>query len=246
MSNLDFIPRSDYSFDSWQINFVKKVNELKSSWNLSAAALTEWTLLTETPGTKKKEWDSVWAIVSSRLFDKADTQRKKDACRSYESGNKNNPQDTSLRFYINRYIRYNPLVTNDQKVEMGLRVPDTIKTPSPGFTASGLDPSVLGAVKAMHHLIQTSQVITPGANHRGLDKGVEAIEIYLYVAETTAKVAPPIRDFDLVGEVKNGWYTHRFDPEQEGMRAWYIARKRFKGRKRTFGPFSEPWSGLIW
>jgi hypothetical protein len=246
MPNVDFIPRSDHLFDPWQNNFVNKVNLHKSGWGLPANAITEWTLLTDTNNVKKKAWDVAWKKVSSGMFYRSDTQRKNDARRSYESGNINDPEDVSLRFFINRFIRNNPRVTNDQKVDMGLRVPDLIKTPSPGASGSGVNSEVFGTIIIVRHLIHTSRVITPGSTKKGLEKGVEAIEVYLSITEAGIKVAPAIREFNLVGEVKRGLYTHTFDFEQEEMRAWYIARKRYKGRIRTYGPFSEPWSGLIW
>ena len=63
----DFIPRKDQDFDPWQINLVEVANTNKSSWGWSAAADTEWTLLTATAGQKKKRFDDVLPLTNSHL-----------------------------------------------------------------------------------------------------------------------------------------------------------------------------------
>lgn len=246
MVRKDFIPHSDLSFNEWQNNFVTRANVYMAGWDLTPAALTEWVLLTNTPGKKKQEWDSAWPRVASRIFDQADTQRKNSARKAYEFGKKDIPTDTSLRLFISRYLRNNPLVTDAQKSDMGLRIPDLIKTPASGADGAGHNLSVEGGIARMKHLMHRSSVMTPGANHKGLDIGVDAIEVYLVVKEASVKTAPDVKEFTFDGEVKRGYYIRIFDAEQEGMRAWYLARKRFKGSRKTFGPFSQPWSGLIW
>jgi hypothetical protein len=45
--------------------------------------------------------------------------------------------------------------------------------------------------------------------------------------------------------VKRGLYTREFAPELEGMRAWYYARLRIKGKTITFGPPSDFWGAII-
>jgi hypothetical protein len=246
MVRKDFIPHADSPFNDWQNNFVTRANVYMPSWGLTAAALAEWEKLTNTPGKKKLLWDQAWPIVASRLFDRGDTALKNRARKEYEFGFKDNANDTSLRLFISRYLRNNPLVTTQQKADMGLRVPDLIRTPSPDATSAGRNINVAGAIAAMKHLMQRSSVMIPGALHKGLDMGVDAIEVYLAITEASVKIAPDVREFTMDGEVKRGYYNREFDAEQEGMRAWYLARIRFKGRRKTFGPYSHPWSGLIW
>jgi hypothetical protein len=246
MVRKDFIPHADSPFNDWQNNFVTRANVYMPSWGLTTAALTEWTLLTNTPGKKKRLWDQAWPTIASRLFDRGDTALKKRARKEYEFGFKDEANDTSLRMYISRYLRNNPLVTTEQRVDLGLRIPDLIRTPSPGADGAGQNMNVEGAIAGMKHFMHRSCVMIPGALHKGLDVGVDAIEVYLVIKEASVKEPPDVKEYTMDGEVKRGYYIREFDFEHEGMRAWYLARIRFKGRKKTFGPYSYPWSGLIW
>ena len=243
MVRKDFIPHQDSLFNNWQDNFVTRANVYIPGWGLTAAALAEWAMLTNTPGKKKLLWDQAWPKVASGLFDRADTALKKRARKEYEFGFEVNAKDTSLRLFISRYLRNNPLVTNEQRADLGLRVPDLIRTPSPG---ADQNINVEGAIANMKHLMHRSCVMIPGALHKGLDVGVDAIEVYLVIKEASENIPPDVKEYTMDGEVKRGYYIREFDSEDEGMRAWYLARKRFKGKKKTFGTFSYPWSGLIW
>jgi hypothetical protein len=246
MVRKDFIPHPDIDFNNWQNNFVSRANVYMPGWDLTATALAEWQLLTNTAGKKKDNWDHAWPKVASRVFDQVDTLRKNEARKAYEFGFRNDAKDTSLRLFISRYLRNNPLVTDEQKAELGLRVPDLIKTPSPDADGAGPLVAFDGCIAGMKHLMQRSSVMTFGTKHKGLDKGVDGIEVYLVITDASVKECPDAKEFTMDGEVKRGYYVRGFDAEQEGMRAWYMARKRFKGRKKTYGPFSYPWSGLIW
>ena len=154
---VDFIGRSDADFDDWQDNFVAKVNLNKATWNLSEAALDEWTFLTVTAGDKKAEWVLRWAKVKSGEFTHSDVVYKDSARRSYESGDVNNPADTSLRIFINRYIRFNPLVTDGQKAEIGITIPDEQKTPAPGVDGSNVLREVAGQLLKNEHLCKKNR-----------------------------------------------------------------------------------------
>ena len=245
MAYKNYIPRPDSAFNLWQNNFVTKANVYIVGWALSATALTEWQLLTNTPGKKKLEWDEAWRKVATGQFESHHTVRKTYARKSYESGRRTQAHDTSLRLFIARYVRNNPQVTTEQKANLGLTIPDMIKTPHPGVDAASKSIGLLGAVKDIKHLMHRSSVTTPGAESRGLAYGVDGIEVHMAFTEATCKQSPPVSEFKFDGEVKYGLYARQFDVEQECLRAWYVARKRFKGKKKTYGPFSTPWSALI-
>ena len=241
----DAIPRSDLLFDPWQDNFVTKVNLYKSGWAWPAEADTEWTLLTNTPGVKKKDWDLRWGKVKTKEFEHKDVVFKDSARQSYESGDVNNPADTSLRLFINRYIRHNPKVSDGQKSDIGITIADETKTPAPGVDVINALREVTGQIMKNEHLYQLSLVTTPGVTSRAKGAGVDAIEVFMAFTEIAVKEAPAAKEFAPVGEASGGYYSHQFEETQEGMKAWYKARKRFKGRPKTWGPFSKPWSGVI-
>ena len=244
-SNKDYIPRSNAKFNPWQINFTAKVDLFKSGWNWPPSVVNEWKALTDPADSKKQTYDKAWAKVSTGVFDSADEQRLKDARKSYESGDKQNPDDISIRIFINRNIRFNPLVTNDQKIDMKLIVPDEVKTPSPG-PEQNIDSLILvGSVKSISKLSHTSAVNRPGAKSKAKGEGVDEIEVFIAFTDADATEAPAMKDFQYDGEVKRGLYKRIFDVLQEGKRAWYYARLRFKGKKITFGPPSDFWDSII-
>jgi len=74
--------------------------------------------MTTGPTSKKVVFDTIWAIVSTKQFTHAQEQKLKDARFDLVSGDKNNPADISIRMFVNRYLRFNPLVTNDQREDL--------------------------------------------------------------------------------------------------------------------------------
>jgi hypothetical protein len=241
----NFIPAADMQFDSWQLTFVAAVNNYKSGWGWTPTAEAEWTLLTNTPDKKKLAWDKAIAITRTHNAKPSEILAMNEARKDYEFGDKKNPADTSLRIFINRNIRFNPHVTLDQKREMGLTIPDETKTPTSDFKSKISGTELEGSAKNISHLLQKSTVHTPGQKSKAKGEGVDAIEIFLCVTELSVKVAPELKDFQMVGEVSRGTYTHTFPPESEGKRAWYYVRLRIKGKVKTYGPPSAAWSAII-
>jgi hypothetical protein len=242
---ISFIPAAVAMFHQWQETFVKTVTLYKSGWGWTPAIDAEWLLLTDTAGKKKKKWDAIYDIIATTDFKPSDEVAMMAARKDYEFGKKTDPADTSLRIFITRYIRNSPLVTVEQKRQMGLTVPDDTLTATSDFNAkiSGVD--LEGSAKSKSHLVQKSLVIVPGQKSKAKGEGVDAIEVFMAIAEASVKTAPAIKDFQLVGEVKRGVFTHTFLSEQEGMRAWYFVRRRIKGKVKTYGPPSVTWSKLI-
>jgi hypothetical protein len=241
----DYIPKSNLTFDPWQINLVAKVNLFKASWSWPPEVETEWTLLSATVGKKKLKYDSAWTKVKSKIFDAADTQLLKDSRKDYESGDKLNPADTSIRMFVNRHLRYDPLVTNDQKIAMGLIVPDDIPTPVSDSNSQISGNELVGKVRTMKHLIHFSTVTYAGQLSKAKGEGVDEIEVFIAFTDADVKTAPALSEFKYDGVVKRGLYTRNFDASQEGLHAWYYARLRIKGKNITFGPPSDVWGAII-
>jgi hypothetical protein len=245
MASNSFIPASNVTFNSWQSNFVNVVNNNLSGWQLSAQALDEWTALTVGTKSKKTRWEKSWNIVSTRNFNRSQQVEMLDARKSYEFGNKFSAKDTSLRIFISRYLRNNPLVSTDQKGLMGLTVPDTVKTPTSALTSVVSGSDFLGAVVYGTHLIHHSEIYIPGRRSKAKAKGVENIQVFIAFTEASVKTPPDIKDFAYDGTVKGGKYARMFSPDQEAMRAWYYVRIKLKGQSHSYGPPSEIWNAVI-
>ena len=245
MGGKDLFGGSDEEFDGAQQNYVDKVNEFKVGWDWPPEVDDEWELLTTTPGVKKMGWDSSYTITKSGECTKSQIAYKNLCRQSYESGDVNNPADTSLRLFNNRHIRYNVLVTDEQKLAMRLKLPDLTKSPAPAETPVNILIQVTGQVVDNSHLHHRSKVVTPGVDYRGLGEGIAAIEVYIAFMPADSKDLPTEKDYVWDGEVTNGYYKRDFAENQEGMVAYYKARKILKGNPKKFGPFCKPWSGRI-
>ncbi|MEI6122435.1 MAG: hypothetical protein WCQ95_02285 [Bacteroidota bacterium] len=231
MGTPSFIPRPMLDFDAWQINFVAVANIHMSTWGLPTVATAEWTLLTTTPLKKKLRWDAIVAIVASGEYKHSDEVEMVKARRDYENGMKESDDDTSLRLFIARYIRFNIKVTPRQKTAMGLTVPDDNKTmvaPQPSNNDLALK------VKSATHLYHNLGVTRAEQKSRAMPEGVAAIQLFMALTEVSVKIAPAIEEFAYVGLVKRGLYTKEFEQEQEGKRAWYFVRMMYKGEKETY------------
>lgn len=241
----NFIPSGIADFDSWQINFVTQANLLKGGWDWSATVDTEWALLTTTAGMKKLRWDAIHTIIATNNFKPSDEVEMLASRKDYEFGIRETPTDTSLRIFITRYIRNNPLVSVEQKRTMGLTVPDETPTATSDINAKISGIVLSGSMKKVEHLIHTVAVVVPGQKSVAMGEGVDAIEIFIAITVGTQTTQPDLSTFVLDGEVKRGLYTHTFTANQVGMRAWYYVRKRIKGKTKTWGPPSLVWSEMI-
>ena len=245
MSGKDFIPASNRVFNDWQGNFVTVAHGYFPDWDLPPAADTEWGKLVTVPGNKQTRWKNAWNIVSTGEFTRSQEVEMLKARASYESGHKDDPGDTSLRLFIKRYIRYNPRVTDAQKQEMGLLVPDEVISQTSPELAKSEEAGLLGKVASAQHLLQISEVTIPGQKSKAKGQGVEDIQVFIAFTDATTTTPPDIKDFAYDGVVLRGKYKRNFETSQVGKKAWYYARVMIKGKTRTYGPPSEFWSAVI-
>lgn len=240
-----FIPAARSPFDEWQLNFVTQVDLFKVDWDFTTKIDDEWKLLTQTAAKKKMRWDTINAIIATNNFKPSDVAELKKARKDYEFGKKDLAEDTSLRLFITRYIRNNPSVTFEQKRIIGITLPDDIPTPISDSNAKISGNELISKVRSMSHLIHYNTVNYAGQLTKAKGEGVDQIEVFIAFTAGDVKVAPPLSEFKYDGEVKRGLYTRKFDASQEGLRAWYYARLRIKGKTITFGPPSDIWGAII-
>jgi len=227
MAGTDFIPSGNAEFDAWQANFVVKVNSYKSLWNWNSDATSEWTLLTGANNVKQARWAAIWAIISSKEFLPSQEVELKAARKSYESGDKNNAADTSLRLFVKRYIANNKNVSPQQKKACRLTVPDTIITQSGDIAERIAEPQL--TLKNQLHLIHQLEIKYPGSTSKAKADGVKDIMVYMIVQEANLAI-PSLDAFKYVGDVKRGNYTSHFADTQEGLKAYYyVCEKSTKG-----------------
>jgi hypothetical protein len=244
MPDHDYIPGGDHEFDNWQSNFVNQVNTFLPLWNLSDAALDEWDLLTNTQKKKKLRWEKTWRVVASKGYKRSDIAEKKAARKDYENGHRNNIEDTSLRIFIARYIRNNPLVTIVQKKKCRLTIPADRHTPTTESNSDFGD-SLTVAIWRMSHFKHIIKVYVPGKKSVAKGKGIDSIQVYLAITDVNFAAPPKITEYRYDGTVVRGFHSHTFDQNEAGLLAWYITRKIMKGNRKKLGIPSIPYSAII-
>ena len=241
----DFIPRPNGEFDSWQKNFIIKAASFLTGWGIGTDGMAEWNVLQGSTNVKQARWTAAWAKVSSGQFTKADDVEMVAARKNYESGDKENVEDTSLRLFISRYVRNNKKVTVEQKSQCGLTVPKSTKTPTNPDTVKALtEAEMVISVKDTKHLLHVLK-ITQDKKSVAKGKGVDEISVYMALTASSIKVAPDTSAFAYDGAASRGLYTHTFSADQVDMRAWYITLKKYKGKTKKLGTASVATNAIV-
>ena len=169
----------------------------------------------------------------------------KAARKSYESGDKENLDDTSIRIWITRYVRNNKHVTDEQKSQCRLTVPKTTVTQTNPDTVQAAETAeMVVSIKDNKHLLHVLKVTQ---DKKSVAKGKDLLEISVYIAftESAKLTAPDTSAFAYDGAVSRGLYKREFDSTQEGLRAWYIVRKKYKGKAKKLGTPSKAANAIV-
>ena len=81
---------------------------------------------------------------------------------------------------------------------------------------------VVITLKEIGHLFHTLEVTSPDKLGRGMEDGVSHVLFYKVITDADA-VAPLFKNYEYVGNVKNGIITITHSDELLGQKAWYIA-----------------------
>jgi hypothetical protein len=110
----DYVPRPDMSFLSWVKNLFSVVEENAELWHLYPAS---WAHINPPMITK---YDIALKKTMETNRGKVDVRAKNIA---------RNDLEEATRKYINEFLKYNSAITAGDRVRLGLRVPDTKRTP---------------------------------------------------------------------------------------------------------------------
>jgi hypothetical protein len=110
-----FIPRSDPEFDSWQENLINKVDPIAGPLGIPEAVIT----LTH---TKQARW-----ITAYKAAKNPDTRNKVLVVEKNEA---RNDYELNVRDLNNTYLMHNPAMTDAMRVDMGLPIHKTTRTPA--------------------------------------------------------------------------------------------------------------------
>jgi hypothetical protein len=142
----DFIPRPDADFDIWQSQFMTGLTPARiTAWKITPADQAALVLL-------QTGWTNAWTIAKDKgSHTSAQTIAKDEARIAYEQ---------ALRTFVSQWLRSNTLVTDDQRRDLGITVPDSERTPV-GIKAN----SPLMAFDPAVHTVQTLRLGNPDDPH---------------------------------------------------------------------------------
>lgn len=113
---MDYIPQTNELFDDWQGILMDEVTANALAWNIDSGLLS-------IIGPLRTNWESAWLQAKPPgTRSKAITQLKDDAYNAYV------PQ---LRKLVQQQLKNNANITNEQRVEFGIPVPGTQRSPIP-------------------------------------------------------------------------------------------------------------------
>jgi len=142
MSTSNYIPARDADFDIWQGQFIAGITPARiTAWKITQADYDALVLL-------QTDWTSAWNIAKDiGSHTSAETVAKNQARDVYEH---------ALRTFVSQWIRGNTLITDDERRDLGVTVPDAERTPVGIKTNAPLltfDPAV--------HTVQTLRIGNP-------------------------------------------------------------------------------------
>jgi hypothetical protein len=214
----DYIPEGDYPVLAWATNFHNVCSDNVSAWNLPEARIGPM-------GNAITDFGVILEKCHSETKTKADT-KDKDLQRE--------ALETDIREFVNEYIRANHLVTDVDKVRLGVTVPEDAQdrpdtTDTPELEA---DISTPGLIVLRYRV--------KGKKHWGKGKYIHGIETRYEMREDNPAKWEDLKNtiFDTGGTV-----TIEFDPADAGKRVVINSRwemNKVDGNRRGKGPWGTP------
>jgi hypothetical protein len=220
MNNADYIPRSDGKFLAWVKNLFAYVLMNAMRWNITPSSWShiDPPMITAYEDALKKTEDPNRG--------KADTQVKNQTRDALKK---------ETRKYVKGYLEYNPLVTDDDRVHMGLPIHDTKPTPvsdpetTPDATVETPSPGVVE-----FHIVDSK------SGKKAKPAGVHGCEIRWIVADTVPE------DWD---QLINSSFSTRtpvrisFKGPDRGKTLYFALR--WENTRGVKGPWTEIMNAII-
>jgi hypothetical protein len=218
-TNKDYIPHSYAALLSWLINFVNYA--VQNIERLSLPAEKMQALQVEI-----NEYQTVNESAEAPNAGKADRLLRKE---------KSVAVIKSVRNFVNACLRYNEAVTDEDRVKMGLNVPDTTPTPTGVPTtipSATIDTSIL--------LRLTVHYRDSGSSSRAKPAGVHGCEIRWGILPEPPTVTGDLRYSEFSTRTP---YTLAFEENQRGKTVYF--RLRWESARGQKGPWGEIVSAIV-
>jgi hypothetical protein len=220
MKSKSYLPKAYASLLSWLENFMSYLVENLARFGIPASKVEPLQLKVEAFRTAQAKAEHPNAGKADRL----ERREKADAVSK------------TVRGFVNANLRYNENVTDEDRVNLGLTIPDTTSTSphEPGTMplVTQLNSSVIMRI-SLHYKDSMSL-------SRAKPAGVHGVEIRWSILD-----APPVTTADLINSEFSTRTPHTFifEENQRGKTVWF--RLRWENTRGQKGPWSELYSAVI-
>jgi hypothetical protein len=220
MSSKNYLPKAYNLLLIWLTNFIVYLNANISRFGISSAKVSPLQTLINQFQTAKAKAELPNAGKADRL---ARRDRAEDVSKA-------------LRSFVNSNLRFNEAVTDEDRVQLGLTIPDDEPT------AEG-EPGTMPVVD----LIDTAIILRIILHYKDMygksrrkPAGVHGVEIVWAILDT-----PPTSTSDLIHSEfsTRSPHTFIFDENQRGKTVWF--RLRWENNRGQKGPWSELSSAIV-
>ncbi|MDR3193676.1 MAG: hypothetical protein LBT76_00110 [Tannerella sp.] len=219
MTTNDYIPQAYSALLSWGSNFVTYLNANLDRFGITSTAIAPLV-------GKYGEYVTSNSKAESANAGKADRLNREEDARDLKR---------IIRDLVNQCLRYNPEVTDEDRINLGLHVPDDNPTPKPKPTTqieATIDPSIIMQL--------TLRYRNAGSQSHAKPDGVHGAEIRWNILAT-----PPASTEDLIHSEfsTRSPHTFTFDEDRRGKTVYF--RLRWENTRGQKGPWSELYSAII-
>jgi hypothetical protein len=162
---MDFIPGADAQFNTFQSVVVNSVEKNAELWLIPADVVTDVAAL-------RAKWESAYSVVENPATKTSVAVQAKNSAR--------NEYEKQLRMLLKSYITYNPKVSDEDKMAMGLPLHKTTRTPVP---VPDTVPDVTEIDRNMIRCI-TLYFRDSGSDHRAKPAGVQGAVVKWILSDT--------------------------------------------------------------
>jgi hypothetical protein len=221
-----YIPLRDDDFFNWQGNFVNLVVANATAWGIPPAEVTALT-------DRQTEFEPLYTTAQNKTTrNRADVLAFRQSRKIYEK---------EIRALAKSYLMFNHLVTDEDRMDMGLTIRDTEPSPHPAIT----DVPIIGLkglgggdieVRCRVETDQTRPSMHPDAN----------VVDYRYIMVESGDVPPADpEDCPKADSQPKAKFVLRAGAKNSGKRFYGFFRWLNNRRPRQEGPWSNPISVVI-
>lgn len=212
----DYIPDADAAFNSWVNNLVNKVIANQGPWGIPGPPVNTLVSLNGT-------WNSAYALMQNpSTATTPNREAKNDARQALQD---------FVRQFVKEHLAANSAVTNSDKADMMLTIPDDEPTAA---VVPNWSPTVaIDSIRNQMHILRITNPQDPETQAK--PEGADAMEVHRFIG---TEQPPNFDTYKYIGDARKHLFESKFEPEDQGQRAWYTAR--YKSTRGETGPFSEP------